>query len=288
MKKSDNGKLIMGNKLTKELRETLAKIQDPKKVITWDTIVLALATLGLFMATVALVWITSMNISVSRDMTAATKDMAEQTKRMADYTKENIDTIIEQFKIKSYPSFLIDISQCVFGSNGYEYNINFTNRGEITAYKTSILFVSVYEDQNGTPHFVNETSSYYKANKEMTTVDYETEILNGTIFQVVINGTYFNRYTLENLKKLLIFIRFKVPYDEKFSYLETAYIIKKPIKESKILAPYHLQELSKWDSESLLRVYHDVASKNEHKAKKFFNDYVIQKEAPAEKNGVRH
>jgi hypothetical protein len=69
-------------------------------------------------------------------ITVTTK-MAEETKRLADIS-------VEQFKIKSYPVFLVVTSPPVFNSANITQEFTINNRGEIAAHNVTLLLVSVF------------------------------------------------------------------------------------------------------------------------------------------------
>ena len=77
-------------------------------------------------------------------MTEATKEMAKQTSRMAEYTKNNTDASIEQFKIRSYPDFLVIPLECQLDLETRHYKIKIVNKNDIAAQKVSFVTVDLY------------------------------------------------------------------------------------------------------------------------------------------------
>ena len=244
----------MNRKRFKNLIEALEK-KPGQKIIIIATVILALATL-------ALAAITYFNISETKNMVRATKNLA--------------DISVEQFKIKSYPTFIIDVNQCSFDSETHEYKIAFTNRGEITAYKVTFLIVEGYEKESGAPHFVNNVTSLYESKEKITALDHEVDILRDMQRTIITGGKYYHDYDLDKLNHLLLFIRFKVPYDDKYSYEEKAYRLEKKSVRKNGKALYHLEQITKWDLKSLLEKYFILSSKWSDKIKMFFNDYELE------------
>jgi len=76
-------------------------------------------------ATFLLVFVTAIYIFLSWTI-------AKETKRLADIS-------IEQFKIKSYPTFLITRTNPTYEDGRYKDKIKLYNKGEISSHETSIL-----------------------------------------------------------------------------------------------------------------------------------------------------
>lgn len=242
-----------------------------------SSVILAISTVGLFIATVALVKITHMNIKVSQKMVTATEEMAEQTRRMAEYTKYNTDTLIEQFKMKSYPSLLIDATQSYAKPEGYEIILHIINKGEITAYGANTLLVNAYK-QNQKYFFFANVAAYYGSKEENTSLDYSKDYLKDSRFRITMKGKKYDKeHKMDDLKNLLLIIKFKVPYSDKYQYEEFAFEwIKNPLHKNDISTKI-LQEVSDNDSTFLMKKYLTALIKStkpvNEKIRSFFIDY---------------
>ena len=87
-------------------------------------------------ATIALALITYCHMNEAKEMREETKNMATETKRLADIS-------IEQFKIKAYPAFLIEVKEISVDSTGIKKVFKVVNKGEITAHNVTFLIADL-------------------------------------------------------------------------------------------------------------------------------------------------
>lgn len=219
---------------------------------------------------------TRLNIEVSKEMTKATNEMALQTGKMAEYTKFNTDTLIEQFKIKSYPSFFIDVSKSSITPEKYEVKMEVVNKGEITAYKTSALIVSVFERENGTLEFISDVTAYYNPGEKFTSLDYEKDFLTNTILKITQPNKYRKPYKMDDLKHLLIFLKYKIPFNDRYEYESYAWILRERSQAKKDNSNKIFQELNVKDSKYIINEFIKIIKlSNLNTMKSFFKDYEM-------------
>ncbi|MCD4830332.1 MAG: hypothetical protein K8R02_00830 [Anaerohalosphaeraceae bacterium] len=132
------------------------------------------------------------------------RGMRIQTKKLADIS-------IEQFKIRAYPAISITNMELLDDANGMTLKFNTKNTGELPAYKFGAGVVLGLEKKHGYEfEFVN--SCYYKSDGiEMRTSEYASQIATKESQK---NIFYFPKnLQKKTFKHLLIFYKFKVPYD---------------------------------------------------------------------------
>lgn len=219
-------------------------------------------------ATVLLVIVTGIYIFLSWKI-------ATETKRLADIN-------IEQFKIKSYPAFLILRTDPTYTDGKYKDEIKIYNKGEISSHKTSFLiFYVIFTQEANQPKklsFLPDWTYVYrdKETENIQVIDYSKNILpnSGTIIgtENLVPDSIIN-----NLKFQIIFIRHKVPYDEKYSYETHAFAweVKKPDTDSNETA-FHWETLPDSRKESLLENLFNsdiIAPNRENKIVDFLVDF---------------
>ena len=211
-------------------------------------------------ATVALVWVTYRNLAESEKLRKSSQDMAQETKKLADETKllsnetkrmanetqKLADASIEQFKIKSYPSFISDKPKINYKDSDLIQEYNICNRGEITAHKVRFLIVNVFQKENHSLYFRDMTGPLYVEGEPRSTIDYDTKILKDTCKSFGSTGQIGSDYSIEDLNYILVILRFWVPYDTKYRFETFGYSIQKREK-------YHAQELSSDDKNILIK-----------------------------------
>jgi len=109
----------------------------------------------------------------------------------------------------------------------------------------------------------------------MTTINFETKILKESYRTIVMDSKTNNDYNLSRLKYLLLFIKFKVPYDTQYRYEALGYILKEEIEKEKE-STYVWQEIAISDRKNLIKHYLKLSSKWEQAVKSFFADYDIE------------
>ena len=174
-------------------------------------------------ATVLLVFVTAIYIILSWKI-------ANETKRLADIT-------VEQFKIKSFPSFLIIRSNPAIVDGRFKDEIMIHNRGEISSYETSFLmFYGVLTQEGNQPKELSFLSDYMyvyrdKDLEDIDIFDYSKKILPNSGSIIGIDKPMPDEI-INNLKYHLIIIRHKVPYDSTFSYETHAFGIERKQQDS--------------------------------------------------------
>jgi hypothetical protein len=204
---------------------------------------------------------------------AVTKRMAEETKRLADIS-------IEQFKIKSYPTFLITRTSPTYVNGLYKDEIKILNKGEISSFETSVLifFVIRTQKQQPTLSFTSEWTHVYRDEytKNIAVLDYSKKIPANSGTSIGIN-TSVPKFMIDNLQYQIIIIRHKVPYDTSFSYEAYAFAweIKKQDDDSE-QSSFHWETLPDSMRDMLLEKLFNseiIAPNKEKKILEFFTDY---------------
>jgi hypothetical protein len=239
----------------------------------------------------------------TQHMARGTQDMAEQTLKVIEETKKSIektqkiveetkkimDISLRQFRIQSYPTFLIEIED-PYSENGSKYqSMLIRNEGEITAFNVSFLYVDVFQTETGGLYFHIAKDGRYKnllkkqdedvvitkQLADMSPLGLEIRLPRDS--SIILSSTNKNqgRWNLENLKYSIIVIRFKVPYDKKYRYETFAYNLKKEevmtAEKEEAEWKYTWKVLDTDTQSSLLKRYNKTVSDN--KVKKFLSDY---------------
>jgi len=123
-------------------------------------------------------------------MMVTTFFLALETQNMSVETKKLVDLSIEQFKIKSYPSFLLEISNGKYLSENLYQEFKILNRGDITAHNVSFLAIV----------FCNKNSKKYTT--IMPRLFFEKDYDKG------LNATDFDSKSLLTVLKQLVLILF--------------------------------------------------------------------------------
>ena len=115
-------------------------------------------------ATVLLVVVTAVYIFLSWTI-------AKETKRLADIS-------VEQFRIKSYPTFLITRTNPTYADGRYKDQIKIHNKGEISSYETSILILYAIRTQEQPLSFLANWTYVYrdKDTESIDVLDYSKKI----------------------------------------------------------------------------------------------------------------
>jgi len=171
-------------------------------------------------ATVALAFITYLYLQEAGKTREATKHMAIETKRLADIT-------FDQFKIASYPTFLFTIEKPSIESDTLISKITVTNKGEITTQDATFFLCYAYEKDHGALMFKPNFKPFYEEEEEeLTALDFSKKILPKAGCTIRTKLDLGKKDDLRNLKYLVVFIRFKVPYNDKFDYESSVYLLK--------------------------------------------------------------
>lgn len=206
----------------------------------------------------------------------------DEARKMRRETKRLVDTTIEQFKIESYPSFFItNVQGPSIESNNIVDSMKIINKGSISAFHVTIMLLHRYQGKKDT--FQRLMDSVYVDEKERSTLDFERKFLPDSVHRIESRKPLEKVYSIDNLRTLLGFIRFKVPYDDKYSYEEKAYI--KEVKEKKPdTTSYGWEELNREDTIRHVRncltalsfPKSPAAETEVRRVKKFFRDYRIK------------
>lgn len=218
------------------------------------------ANLLVALATLFLAFLTLKYISV-------TTKMAEETKRLA-------DSNIEQFKIKSYPVFLVVTQRITFESGRLVQRFNIHNKGEITAHNVTFLLVNVYK--NKSELFVHNTGTYYEVGKTRRSIDIETKIQKDSFKWLVSETSLPKEYGFDDLKHALLFIKFKVPYDTVYRRIEVFGFILDRVPEKEKERLYIWQELSPSDCSDLVRRHQKISFAWSEQVNTFFKNSHLE------------
>jgi len=218
-------------------------------------------------ATIALVITTAFLAKATFNMSKATADMSKQTQRLADLS-------VKQFKIRAYPAFLIEFKEVTFDKGKLKEVYNVVNKGEITAQNVTFLWVHGYT-KGSKKMFINKTGTYYKIDKRMTTVDFQTNIFGKSKRQIVSESKLYDNFKIENLLYSLLFIKFWVPYDSKYRYESFGFLLSHKVdKKNKILLKW--QDLDITAKKNFIDNYFATSYATDDRVKKFFDDYPME------------
>ena len=187
--------------------------------------------------------------------------MRYETKRLADIS-------IEQFKIKSYPTFLVETEKPSVKSNELIQKYKIHNKGELTAFKVTSFLMNVYKnDEGGHDFFALDTTAYWVGEERQNTINFERKILRDTT-EIIENIQLQSKIErLERLLYVLLFIRFEVPYDDKFSYEIYGYTLK---EKQKVWQP-----MANKTTKNLVRNFKGYFKGLPKRLEDFFKDYRI-------------
>lgn len=240
-------------------------VERTKKVASWanDNSSLIVAA-----ATVALVLVTWWHIEEARKM-------RKETKRLADLQ-------VEQFKITSYPTLMFtDVGGPNIKANKIFNDVRIYNKkGSVTAFRCTAMLVLAFINPKSGKTFQLEADSVYWVNEEhRSTLDFEEKIVQDSHLHIQAKTPIDDDHSIENLIDLLIFVRFKVPYDKAFSYETAAYVNECTSPEASESPSYLWQKLNTEDRKQLVIAYLEdlknpqTAVKEAEKAKAFLADY---------------
>lgn len=269
----ENDNLTLSNKCYCMSNPTILEDSSPnKKPLTILERLNKYSDLIVGIATVLLVFVTGVYIFLSWKI-------ATETKRLADIS-------IDQFKIRSYPAFLILRTDPTYTDGKYKDEIKILNKGEISSHKTSFLvfYVTLTQEPNQSKKlsFLPDWTYVYrdKETENIQVVDYSKNILPNSGTKIGTENMVPDMI-ISNLKFQIIFIRHKVPYDEKYSYESHAFAweVKKPGPDSKEAA-FHWETLPDSRKESLIdNLFNSdiIAPNRENKIINFLVDYPSTK-----------
>lgn len=225
----------------------------------------AIPSLVTAFATVVLAYFTYQYINVTKDMAIKTADMAKATREYTKFSKE-------QFKIRAYPSFFVSFGKLQVSDGRLNELYQITNKGEITAHKVNSFNVYVYGDQLDKVNFIIETLIFYKGMDQGNSFNVPCQYPPNMSRNWTTGGPPLTSKG-ENLKYLIMFIKFKVPYDKKLRYETFTYSLKH--------GPKGNDKLEKLWVETSYELRHDLVSKFLQlrdtfpiDIKAFFRDYV--------------
>jgi len=220
----------------------------------YSTLLVAVATIALALFTGLYIW--------------EARQMRIETKRLADLS-------VEQFKIRAYPSFLIEFKEVKFESDKMTTVFKIHNKGEITAHKVTFFWVHGYSKLPKLM-FVNMYGTYYGVEKEHTSIDYPFDVYSNTFKQITSKESLYKDYTIENIVYGVLFIKFWVPYDDRYRYESFGYKLKQDTdeKDKKLLS---WQEIDIEAKENFIDNYFKNRNDFDKRVKIFFKDYPLLK-----------
>jgi hypothetical protein len=200
-----------------------------------------------------------------------TKDMIVETKRLADIS-------VEQFKIKAYPSFLVGkisleiIPDILTQEQKIYQEFYISNLGEITANNLTVMQIYIYEYDTMNVFSVVEGLLYRdKDNRRISAINCERIILPRSSISLASLGPIRKGCHISDISNMLIFIKFKVPYDTKYRYESFGFTLQKDIFQSQ-KSRYLWQEISFVDRQQLIKDFF-VSSGFNQQLNSFFSDY---------------
>lgn len=206
------------------------------------------------------------------EMATETKRLADFTENMANETKKLADLSAEQFKIKSYPSFIIEAEKVSVESEKIHETWKITNKGEIAAHKFSFLMVHVYRNEKNNTVFNPLSAAIYKGEERVVkSYDFQLKIAPGEREIVTTNGSIPERLTFSSLEHELLFLRFQVPYDDKYRYEVLAYQLKTKVTEKG--NEYFWQRINSSDTNYLLSLYISRCEEYPDAIQEFLKDF---------------
>lgn len=257
-------------KPSKGVKNTPPKNEEPQKKDTAHSFIKRIneySNLIVGVATVLLVFVTAIYIALSWEI-------ATETKRLADIS-------VEQFKIRSYPTFLITRANPTFVDGRYKDEIKIINKGEISSYETSILILwalATRKEQKIGLSFASDWTYIYKDKdtENIDILDYNKKIPSKSATKFGIDN-HMPEKILNKIKYQLIFIRHKVPYNKSFDYESSAFAweVKKQDKD-KTTNEYRWETLPNSKRDELLEKFFNseiIGLKKEKKIIEFFKDY---------------
>jgi hypothetical protein len=122
---------------------------------------------------------------------------------------------------------------------------------------------------------VNELHAFYKIDKIMTTVDFPSNIFSNSGIEIKFEGQLYKDYRIENLLYSLLFIKFWVPYDDRYRYESFGFLLKQNVGE-KNKHKLVWQDIDINDKNNLINNYFlSNAHKTDKRVENFFKDYLF-------------
>jgi len=215
-------------------------------------------------ATVLLVVVTAVYIFLSWTI-------AKETKRLADIS-------VEQFRIKSYPTFLITRTNPTYADGRYKDQIKIHNKGEISSYETSILILYAIRTQEQPLSFLANWTYVYrdKDTESIDVLDYSKKIPANSWASIGIDIPV-PESIIKNLQYQIVIIKHRVPYDPSFTYETHAFAweVTKQDDDSK-QNTFHWETLPDSRRDVLREKLFNseiIAPNREKKIIEFFTDY---------------
>jgi hypothetical protein len=211
-------------------------------------------------ATAILVYVNYLNIDEAKKMREATEKLAESTvmqikeaKQMRIQATRQTDVIIEQFKIRSYPTFLVIMDPLSIKEDKDKKldkilnNYKIHNKGEISAFDVRCLLAYVYMKDGKRSYHISK-SHYYEGKEGIRAIGIKQKIAAGAGINVTSEFQLLSPKDYGQLKNMLLIIRFIVPYDTKTKYEILAYSLedsppKKDLKTWQIMTTNDTNDL---------------------------------------------
>jgi hypothetical protein len=247
-KTEPNGAPIDSNKQS-EAPQTLKKF----RILEWwgrnDSRFVALGTLLAALATALMTVFTWCSIDEARKM-------REETKRLVDLT-------VEDFKIRAYPSFLIEFPSVNWKENELYESIKIHNKGEITAHNFTVLMVRVFLKSQQNFLFEHDLRPFYKGEEFKTTMNYPTKVFKDAFKFIESKQSIGKNDPRGNLTYLVFYIRFKIPLDSKYYYETFGFLLKEHITKKEVGDQTHFwQEIDNQLTSYLVKMHLETINKN--------------------------
>lgn len=219
-----------------------------------------------------------LNPYASLIVAAATIALAITTYLYIGEVRDMRDVTIKQFMVISYPTLHVVVEDPSLETNRIVDKVRISNTGSIAAFHSTQLFFHVYRKEKKALNFKPLLGALYSGEENITAIDYSKDILPGKAIESEIATHFDETTTKENLQYFLLFIRFWVPYDDRFSYRTFGYILKElPKQDDSQNTRYKWQYLTDEDlravCDRVVKTYRSGKYENNKKILDFLQDY---------------
>jgi len=194
-----------------------------------------------------------------------------------------VDLSVEQFRIRHYPTFQVIAEKMTAGSDRIFQEFKITNKGDITAFKVSPLFVNAYVHNlviggnlAKNMQFSVVFGSVYEFEGKKMSSEVEIDVLKDSPMAFVCHPKYPQGLTFDNLKNALLFIRFKVPYDNKYRYSSYGFSLQEAIEGVTLPGQSYIWiKMDARDTNNLIKIFMQTSIVLEEKQKEYFKKYFV-------------
>ena len=200
-----------------------------------------------------------------------------EARNMRIETKRLVDLSVKDFQLRAYPSFLIILEDVYFDAGKLYQTIKIHNKGELTAHDVLFLVVHVYENaQTETRVFKNLVQAYYEGDEWKTSLNYKTKIFREGHKSVASKTGFPEGQSIDTLKYLLLYIKFRVPYDANPKFETFSYTLKKDFRKTDNEKQYYFwQEIDANLSADLIKRHMDTIMKSQLEGVELVKEFMI-------------